>query len=85
MIHRYESYVRWSQGRRRYTFDVTKTDRHILEDLYDYIENEFEYIQRFPKILEENPEAREIKPRGENYLSGVFKELRAFFNWAYKT
>lgn len=85
MIHRYESYVRCSRGRRRYTFDVVKTDRDILEDLYDYIENEFEYVQRFPEILKANPEAREIKPRGENYLSGVFKELRAFFNWAYRT
>lgn len=35
-------------------------------------------------ILKDNPEARDIKPRGENYMSGVFKEVRAFFNWAYK-
>ena len=26
-----------------------------------------------------------IKARGENYMSGIFKEVRAFFNWAYKT
>ena len=42
------------------------------------------YVEKFPKILEDNPEAREIKPRSENYMSGVFKEVRAFFNWAYK-
>ena len=34
---------------------------------------------KYPKILEENLEAREIKPRGENYMSGIFKEVRAFF------
>lgn len=84
MILRYESYVRCSQGRRRYTFDVVKTDRYILEDLYDYIENEYEYVERFPEILKDSPEARQIKPRGENYMSGVFKELRAFFSWACK-
>ena len=46
--------------------------------IYNYIENENVYIEKFPKILEDNPEAREIKPRSENYMSGVFKEVRAF-------
>ncbi len=85
MIHRYESYVRCSQSRRRFSFDVKKVDKAMLESLYDYIENEFEYVAKYPMILEDHPEAREIKPRGENYMSGIFKEVRAFFNWAYKT
>ena len=84
MIHRYESYVKYSQGRVRYSFDVVKVDKGVLDNLYDYIENEYEYVDTYPKILEDNPEARDIKPRGENYMSGVFKEVRAFFNWAYK-
>ncbi len=84
MIHRYESYIRCVQSRLRYSFDVVKVDKGVLESLYDYIENEYEYVEKYPKILEENPEAREIKPRGENYMSGIFKEVRAFFNWAYK-
>lgn len=85
MIHRYESYVRCSTGRKRYAFDLLKVDKDVLDSLYDYIENENVYVEKFPKILEDNPEAREIKPRSENYMSGVFKEVRAFFNWAYKT
>ena len=84
MIHRYESYVKYSQGRVRYSFDVVKVDKGVLDNLYDYIENEYEYVETYPKILEDNPESRDIKPRGENYMSGVFKEVRAFFNWAYK-
>ena len=84
MIHRYESYVKCSQGRVRYSFDVVKVDKGVLDNLYDYIENEYEYVEAYPRILEDNPEARDIKPRGENYMSGVFKEVRAFFNWAYK-
>ena len=84
MIHRYESYVKYSQGRVRYSFDVVKVDKGVLDNLYDYIENEYEYVDTYPRILEDNPEARDIKPRGENYMSGVFKEVRAFFNWAYK-
>ena len=84
MIHRYESYVKCSQGRVRYSFDVVKVDKGVLDNLYDYIENEYEYVETYLRILEDNPEARDIKPRGENYMSGVFKEVRAFFNWAYK-
>ena len=56
----------------------------VRDHVYDYIENEYEYVEMYPRILEDNPEARYIKPRGENYMSGVFKEVRAFFNWAYK-
>ena len=84
MIHRYESYAKCSQGRVRYSFDVVKVDKGVLDNLYDYIENEYEYVETYPRILEDNPEARDIKPRGENYMSSVFKEVRAFFNWAYK-
>ena len=85
MIHRYESYVRCSQGLLRYAFDVSKVDKAVLCSLYDYLVNEYAYVCSYPEILEENPELREIKPRGENYLCGVFKEIRAFFNWAYRT
>ncbi len=80
-----ELYVKYSQGRARVAFDVTKVDKNMLDSIYDYIENEFEYVEEYPMILQDHPEAREIKPRGENYMSGIFKELRAFFNWAYKT
>lgn len=84
MIHRYESYIRCSTGRKRYAFDLLKVNKDVLDSLYDYIENENVYVETYPRILEDNPEARDIKPRGENYMSGVFKEVRAFFNWAYK-
>lgn len=71
-------YIRCSTGRKRYAFDLLKVNKDVLDSLYDYIENENVYIEKFPKILEDNPEAREIKPRSENYMSGVFKEVRAF-------
>ncbi len=86
MIHRYVSYVRCAQyGKSKYEFNLAKVTTGVLDDLYDYIEHENEYVEQYPKILEEHPEAREIKPRGENYMSSVFKELKALFNWSYKT
>lgn len=58
MIHRYESYMRCSTCRKRYVFDVLKVDKDVLDSLYDYIENEFEYVEKYPKILTDNPEPR---------------------------
>ncbi len=37
MIHRYESYVKCSQGRVRYVFDVVKVDKGVLDNLYETI------------------------------------------------
>ena len=51
-------------------------DKSVLDSVYDYIKNE--YVQKYEKILQDNPETRDIKPRGENYMSGIFKEVRAF-------
>ena len=39
MIHRYESYIRCSTGRKRYAFDLLKVNKDVLDSLYDYIEN----------------------------------------------
>ncbi len=85
MIHRYETYIKCSQVRSRYSFDVTKVDKTVLDDLYEYLENECDFVEKFPRILEDNPESREIKPRGENHMAGIFKRLRAFFKWLYET
>ena len=39
MIHRYESYIRCSTGRKRYAFDLLKVNKDVLDSLYDSIEN----------------------------------------------
>lgn len=80
MIHRYESYIRYSRGAGNYSFNVSEADCRFLENFYDYVENEHLYIIRYPSILSEHPEPHGIGPRGKNYMNAVFKELRAFFN-----
>lgn len=46
-----------------------------------------ETISRIDQLVSQYEEsikeyrAREIRPRGENYMSGIFKEVRAFFNY----
>ena len=83
MLHRYFSYMKYSEKRRRrWRFDLSSVDASFLADFYDYVRNEYVYVKKYPRILEDYPEKREIKPRGKNYMYGVFKQLRAFFNWS---
>ena len=58
---------------------ITECERHIdmpavIQSLD--IENEYEYVEKYSKILEANPETREIKPRGENYMSGILSDIK---------
>ena len=85
MVRRYESYVRYSSKVDSFVLDIKKIDCKVLGMMHDYIANESEYVVRYPGILEDNPELRRIKPRGGNYVCGLFRGLRAFFNWACKS
>lgn len=84
MVRRFESYVRHSRKMESFVFDIRKVDNDILAMMHDYIANESEYVARYPAVLADNPEVRRIKPRGGNYVCGLFRGLRAFFNWACK-
>ena len=84
MVRRYESYIRYSSKVDSFVLDIRKVDCKVLGMIHDYIANESEYVVRYPGILEDNPEVRRIKPRGGNYVCGLFRGLRAFFNWACK-
>ena len=85
MVRRYESYVRYSSKVDSFVLDIRKIDCKVLGMMHDYIANESEYVVRYPGILADNPEVRRIKPRGGNYVCGIFRGLRAFFSWACKS
>ena len=85
MLHRYSYYLEHCRLQRKtYVFDVTKMTVSLLEGFSEYVLNEAEYVKIYPAILERYPEERQIRPRCENYLCGVMKELRAFCNWLCK-
>ena len=59
LIHRYEVYVRVSMPRMgRYVFDINDVTVDTLNDLRDYIKNEYLYAEKYPQIMEALPEKR---------------------------
>lgn len=82
MIHRFEIYYRCISRRSRFVFDLLTVNAEILNLLLDYLESEEAYIAKYPKIAELDPSVSRVKLRGENYMTSIFKQLRAIFNWA---
>lgn len=85
ILQRYSEYVRLSQPRQsKYVFDVKSITTEDLNAIYDYAVNEYQIVDDYPGILEAYPETRQINQRGGNTITGIFKNLRAFFNWCQK-
>ena len=85
ILQRYSEYVRLSQPRQsKYVFDVKSITTEDLNAIYDYAVNEYQIVEDYPGILKAYPETRQINQRGGNTITGIFKNLRAFFNWCQK-
>ena len=84
MLHRYAEFVKVSQHKKRYVFDVDKVDASTLDDIYNYLVKEYAFVELYPEILEKYPETRQIEKRGQNTMTDLFKKIRAFFRWCYQ-
>lgn len=85
ILLRYTEYVRLTNPRQtKYVFDVKSITTEDLNAIYDYVLNEYKIVEDYPKILEAQPETRKINQRGGNTITGIFKNLRAFFHWCEK-
>ena len=86
MVIRYESYVRLSRpGKASYRFLYDGLDSDTLCDLKKYLKEESGRLEAFPAILESHPEERHFGVRSDNYLSSLFKMLRAFLRWCVRS
>lgn len=85
ILLRYTEYVRLTNPRQiKYVFDVKSITTEDLNAIYDYVLNEYKIVEDYPKILQAQPETRKINQRGGNTITGIFKNLRAFFHWCEK-
>ena len=85
ILQRYSCYVRLIRTHQsKYVFNVKSITTEDLNAIYDYMVNEYQIVKDYPDILKAYPETRKIKQRGGNTITGVFKNLRAFFNWCQK-
>lgn len=90
ILSRYNGYIQLTENPK---FELTlDMDKERLEDLFDYMKNEYVLIKENPKIfdvlLAEYPLLANIKrktvqveERGENTLIKIKQRLKAFFNW----
>ena len=73
-------------------WNIDSTENSDLEDYFDYFRHEYtyreEYEKLFDEILKDYPIERspkhknaKMKEKGDNYIAGMQKKLRAFWNW----
>ncbi len=89
-VSRYEGFVRATQKERKdFVFDVSVVTSEDIKDLMDYIRNEKELSDDYPKLFErlcsEYPasikQGRTLVSRGGNTVVDSMRRLRAFFTW----
>lgn len=93
IMARYELFVREvNQDMRNFKFEIESLNKEILEDFFDYMANEKQLADEYPRIFktilskypaEARPQRKEHKlvERGQNTLVGHKKRLKAFFGW----
>lgn len=92
-VARYEGFIRATdKARKDFTFDVESVQREDIEDFLDYLRNEYDLSQEYPKLFERllkdypvgiRKGASNLVVRGNNTLVKLAKKLKAFFRWLY--
>jgi integrase len=91
ILARYEGYQRMTDNK-NYHLDIDKLTRTDIEDIRDYIRDEYslsiEYPKIFDKLLKDYPveiTVKHISPklvkRGDNAIIKLMKKFKAFYNW----
>lgn len=91
-IARYEAYRRKTERRRTpFVFDIDRVTRDDIEDLFDYIKNEYELYNEDPNLFADiievypfdtdNRRRGRIKSKGNNSMVKLRKWMRQFWNW----
>lgn len=94
-IARYEAFVN-KVLHKPFRWDIDKVTKADIEDFEDYLRNEKELAEEYPKqfesILEKYPVEISVKhtvvklqDRGDNTVVKLKKKFKAFFQWLYET
>ena len=86
-LKRFEALQR-IQKSKDYKLDLQTFSVEDIEAFEAYLRNEPEIFDKYPKIFEQfpanvRPNQRSARPlpKGDNTIVGIFKKVRAFFNW----
>ncbi len=90
-VLRYEGFIRLTDKERKdFVFDINAVTREDVEDFRDYLRNEKELADEYPKVfaklLKNYPAClmtnrNYIQAKGENAVIKLMKKLKAFFTW----
>ena len=83
-LRRYEAYIKMAKrGKRDFRLYLNDVTSDTLRDIWNYFRDEHSLMEKYSKLLEEVPEKRPLKPRGQNTLIDYFCKFRTFFIWCY--
>ena len=94
-LWRYEAYRQLTDDK-SFTLDIDTMTKYDVEDFEDYMRNEYDLSEEYPKIFAKivdkypdyivaNRKSRKLERRGENCIIKLKKKLKAFFAWLYET
>lgn len=89
-LYRYECFMR--RENKSFEIRLLEIDKDMVEDIVDYLRNEYELISEFPKFFEPilsmypllgeiKRKTSQIEKRGANTLIKYQQRLKAFLNW----
>jgi site-specific recombinase XerD len=83
-LKRYEMFIRKTKrGKKEFSLLLNDVTPDTLHSIWNYFKKEHTFVEEYPELFEEVPEARKPKPRGENTLIDYFCKIRTFFIWCY--
>lgn len=76
-------------------WDLNATNKDDMTDFIDYVKHESEYQEKYKKVFEFSTDlypvectpkhkCAKIRERGDNYVSGMYKKIKAFWHWMQK-
>lgn len=82
-LMRYELFVRETcPGMKDFVLDINTVTKDTLADIWQFMENEYTYAEKYPEIYAAISEKRTPKPRGKNSLIDSFSRIRTFLSGA---
>lgn len=83
-VRRYELFVQTTKrGKKDFYLDIDEVTPDTLRDIWNFLENEYKYVELYPQIYKSIPEKRTPQRRSKNTLLDCFARLRTFFIWCY--
>lgn len=83
-VRRYELFVQTTKrGKKDFYLDIDEVTPDTLRDIWNFLENEYKYVELYPQIYKSIPEKRTPQRRSKNTLLDCFSRLRTFFIWCY--